>query len=384
METVLTKAGAALSHALDACVTVLEASLASSAAPLLRVFLQVEKLPAPGDDLVLCVDGDSHERVTEKCFVVYGRSVAAALEAHARAAGGGAVLNRLMHPVKGFRALTEADGFGTAPLPPLLLSPEASAVVLLLAPGSDYLWGARKASLASAARRRLLKELVLCDAVLSFYHKTGEAWVHRGWCLQRLGDREPAAALALLQSGDGAFFYAAAAHPLNYNAWAYRRRCVLALPATVRAAAWVAEGERVASFIKVHNSDASAASYLLFVLDRSGDEGLWRALMRLTQAGLRTHADKGHECLWMLRLGLVEWAVGRGKGSGCGSAWTVADELDWVSAQVWAASPRLLAPVSRAASEAAVECNGSLGWNSYYACRYGLQLLALVSRALPC
>ncbi|GET89040.1 hypothetical protein, conserved [Leishmania tarentolae] len=204
------------------------------------------------------------------------------------------------------------------------------------------------------------------------------------------------------------------------------------------------DSERVIQFIREHSSDSSATSYLLFllheqeVLDRKGDaflskegvvvEGpseaagelhrsstkeyftgdtedssrtpvskgstryalapaLWKNFMKVTQTEIRRHTEKGHECIWQLRLGLIQWACSRSPESRMQSLWSVEDELRWTSTyldiHLVDGVDALLCPVSPL-PYAWAESFGSSAWTSFNASRYGRQLALILRNTLSC
>lgn len=289
----------------------------------------------------------------------------------------------------------------------------------------------------------ILEEVVLLDLLLSVCPKLKSLWEYRLWVVNQmfkqcspywLGKNRISTDLLcsrFQQQDDVSFFMAAHNHPMNYNAWHYRR-CIeeaCYLPTTVlKDSSDVAERvirydcEKVVAFIREHNGDSSATSYLLFLLnmqdkrdslravqvlktdletplgdtellfpltstaltkreDRDSISDLWKYLMCCTQKEIRRHCEKGHDCMWYLRLELVRWALSERSQVHLCSSWTVLDELEWVCAFVDATSSsscdKLLSPVS-ALPHAWTESSGSLEWTSYNAARYGLQLLSVL------
>lgn len=280
-----------------------------------------------------------------------------------------------------------------------------------------------------------LKEFVLIDLFLSVGPKLKSLWEYRLWLCDRMHaagmlsfslSRQEAAQMQItdfVAQDDELFFAAAHNHPMNYNAWHYRRLrfCLLhdsgansAAKLIGACAAAAAECERVMEFIRNHNGDSSATAYLLFLLEQqealdskrsvllTHDErpagscnqnsycalapDLWRSMLALTQTEVRRHAEKGHECIWHLRLGLVTWACKQPADTPIAFGWRVEDELRWVSAFVDAeaaiSGDTLLSPVP-VLRQAWTESSGSEAWTSYNAARYGIQLSTLLGCSKP-
>ncbi|CAG9574666.1 conserved hypothetical protein [Leishmania major strain Friedlin] len=310
-----------------------------------------------------------------------------------------------------------------------------------------------------------MKEFVLLDLFLSLCPKLKSLWEHRQWLCSSMcdcgflidGPKEgEEAALPTLQfevQDDQLFFMAAHTHPMNYNAWHYRRlrlRTLHASPSNV-CARWdrariaiQMDSEQVIQFIREHNGDSSATSYLLFLLheqdaldgkrdaslseagavmedphqaagelhnsgtkehfnvSKEGEGGtrvgegcprtalapaLWRNLMAVTQTEIRRHSEKGHECMWHLRLGLIQWACTRSPQNRVRSLWSAEDELRWASTYAGLdlvdGIEALLSPVS-ALPYAWSESSGSSAWTSLNASRYGCQLTSLLGNASSC
>ncbi|CAJ1989272.1 hypothetical protein conserved [Leishmania donovani] len=310
-----------------------------------------------------------------------------------------------------------------------------------------------------------MKEFVLLDLFLSLCPKLKSLWEYRQWLCSNMcgcgllidGPKEgEGTALPILKfeaQDDQLFFMAAHTHPMNYNAWHYRRRRFRSLHANPSkvCARWdcarVAiqmDSEQVIEFIREHNGDSSATSYLLFLLqeqdalDGKGDssiseagsvmedshqaagelhrsgtkehfnvgkegengtrvgEGcprtalapaLWRNLMVFTQTEIRRHSEKGHDCMWHLRLGLIQWACTRSRQNTVLSLWSAEDELRWASTYVGLhlvdGIDALLSPVS-ALPYSWSESSGSSAWTSFNASRYGCQLASLLSNTSSC
>ncbi|CBZ27522.1 conserved hypothetical protein [Leishmania mexicana MHOM/GT/2001/U1103] len=311
----------------------------------------------------------------------------------------------------------------------------------------------------------VMKELVLLDLFLSLCPKLKSLWEHRQWlsfnmCAYGLltdgpkeGNENAVPIFQFEAQDDQLFFMAAHTHPMNYNAWQYRRLRFRALHASASdvCAKWdhahVAiqmDSEQVMQFIREHNGDSSATSYLLFLLqeqdaldrkgdaslsgagavmedphqaagelrrsgtkehfdvDREGESGtrvcegctrsalapaLWRSLMAFTQTEIRLHSEKGHECIWHLRLGLIQWACTRSPENSLLSLWSAEDELRWASTYVELhlvdGVDALLSPVS-AFPYAWSESSGSSAWTSFNASRYGCQLASLLRNTSSC
>ncbi|RNF21812.1 alkyl and aryl transferase [Trypanosoma conorhini] len=287
------------------------------------------------------------------------------------------------------------------------LSPEGVLpALLLLLPAHTDLWnerrrGLQEAALANAAtgqrdaRSLLLQEYLLTSLLLSFHYKKQEVWVHRWWVVQRLLTLG-GANLELFCSHDrSVLFEAADRHPMNYNAWNYRRQlfaCLLQRDRAAEAAAralLLEELDAVVEFFERHNGDSSATAYLAFLLEQatawwSGTgEGhsflasrVWGRLLSVTAQELRRHYDKGHEAVWVLRLALMRWALR--ERPACG--WTLHDELVFVAA--YASVKTALAEEEDGASMPPeltwVDVSGSCWWTSYHAVRYGVQLLRML------
>lgn len=124
------------------------------------------------------------------------------------------------------------------------------------------------------------------------------------------------------------------------------------------------------------------------VADEVHPQRLWADAFALTQRQLRVHADKGHECFFFLRLGLIRLALAHNSSSAViiHSGWTVADELSWAS--VLADGPpspsaaslptaQLLEPTPPLRA-AWVQCSGNYGFTAFLAAQYALQVIALV------
>ncbi|KAG5503533.1 hypothetical protein JKF63_05673 [Porcisia hertigi] len=311
----------------------------------------------------------------------------------------------------------------------------------------------------------VMKEFVLLDLFLSFCPKLKSLWEYRQWLFSNMCDygfltddlkEDSEASLSIRQfevQDDQLFFVAAHNHPMNYNAWHYRRQrlrttCGNALIDTTKRdrACTVIEidSKQVIEFTREHNGDTSATSYLLFLLleldsldkkdnsfffaaeasvkgpqrlsDRlhwschegqlnreKGDKedkrvirghllvlhapALWRTLMTLTQVEIRRHSEKGHECIWHLRLGLVQWALTRPPQSRPLSLWTTEDELEWAAAYAGLRETdgvdTLLLPMSTL-PHAWTDSFGSFAWTSFNAARYGYQLVSMLRDTAGC
>ncbi|KPA79293.1 hypothetical protein ABB37_05758 [Leptomonas pyrrhocoris] len=299
------------------------------------------------------------------------------------------------------------------------------------------------AAIPSAEKMRLLvNAVVLLDLLLSVCPKLKSLWEFRLWIVKQMfsrhlltsvkgGNSSESLLLRWQLQDDVCFFTAAHNHPMNYNAWHYRRCVHKLLCASASESPNVLEtvdkivlyeSQRIVHFIREHNGDSSAASYLLFLLHeedvrdqmltlknsqgitqpqpepsqglrQSAEENgkftracpcaprLWTYLMRCTQEEIRRHCEKGHEAMWCLRLELVRWAFKKTSRVGLFSSWNLENELEWVSAYVAAVSSapsdKLLAPVS-VFPHAWTDSFGSLAWTSYNAARYGLELLRVL------
>lgn len=293
------------------------------------------------------------------------------------------------------------------------------------------------------AMKTVIKEIALVDLLLYLRPKLKPLWQYRLWLFTQLitydllksyENDEPSKIKILsrvCQLSNVTALLAADRHPMNYNAWHYRRCAskvfICALAALTSSPEKVdkladADLQHVLEFVRVHNGDTSAASYLLFLLAEqetrdqaraklsleghtegspaalqsvpqatvnaaatlsaySSSSKLWKVLMQCTQEEIRRHCEKGHESMWYLRLELVRWAVTRSSWCELHSSWNIEDELVWVSAYADAFTPTgssgLLSP-SPALSQARTESFGTLAWTSYNAARYGLQLLSLL------
>ncbi|CAD2219753.1 hypothetical protein AGDE_08420 [Angomonas deanei] len=287
----------------------------------------------------------------------------------------------------------------------LNLSPSEVAVMLLALPAHGILWSRRREYVNAVLCREenngrpilecLCKEYVLTSVLLSAVLKVKEVWVYRSWIVSqwinyyystchgiREEDRQGLIGRLALQD-NVLFCFAAENHRLNYNAWQYRREVYIArsIHTSDQCALLTEEMNMGMRFLRTNNGDSSAVSYLLFLLRHAETvhvlpflHDCWRQLLSFTQLELRLRADKGHECMWYLRLELVKWAL-RQTSLSCG--WTVEEELNWVSAFVDGAAGGLLTPVN-VARDAWVRCSGDGCWSSYYACRYGLQLISVI------
>ncbi|CAJ1026898.1 hypothetical protein, conserved [Leishmania shawi] len=311
----------------------------------------------------------------------------------------------------------------------------------------------------------VMKEFVLLDLFLSLFPKLKSLWEHRQWLCYNMCscgllidnpkyvDETTLPILQFEAQDDQSFFMAAHNHPMNYNAWQYRRLRFRTLHVNMSKAgarwdcASVAiqmDCEQVIRFIREHNGDSSAASYLLFLLyeqdalDTKGDAclcvtetlmksphqvggephrryseeqlntdkkdesrkcasecspiaalapAMWKSLMAITQTEIRRHSEKGHECIWHLRLGLIQWACMRSPQSRVLSLWSAEDELRWTSTyarlHLTEGEDALLSPVS-ALPYAWSESSGSSAWTSFSASRYGYQLASILRNTLPC
>ncbi|KAK7197047.1 hypothetical protein NESM_000648600 [Novymonas esmeraldas] len=322
------------------------------------------------------------------------------------------------------------------------MSPEHVALAWACAPQVDLFALLRRgwlrdtcfATCAPASRhnilRRVVKEYVLLDLFLSLCPKLKSLWEYRHWLCSRmhahgffaetLADiNEAALPIApFVTQDDELFFICAHNHPLNYNAWHYRRQRLHLLHTNswesgarrdLAHAVVLADSKAVTHFVREHNGDSSATSYLLFLLHEQDaldekahpshhiageamqEDGvgtrasqLWRTLMALTQTEIRWHSEKGHECMWHLRLGLVQWACTRPPERSVRSQWTIADELTWTAAY---ADLHLVDGTNNRLSPVGVlphpwtECSGSPAWTSYSAARYGCRLCAFLSGA---
>ncbi|KPI84323.1 hypothetical protein ABL78_6629 [Leptomonas seymouri] len=291
----------------------------------------------------------------------------------------------------------------------------------------------------------LIKEIIILDLLLSICPKLKSLWEYRLWIVKHIFNSHlltaaaaEADSLDLLlfrwqQQDDACFFSAAHNHSMNYNAWHYRRcarKAFYASFSTLPQALEISvkltrcDSQRVIHFIREHNGDTSAMSYLLFMLheedvsdqmrasqnsrtttlrrpetsqgltrptenhmkfssDYPSALQLWKYFMCFTQEEIRRHCEKGHEAMWYLRLELTRWAVTKASCIDISSAWSVEDELEWVSTYVAAVSSTspdtLLSPTS-GIPHVWTESFGSLAWTSYNAARYGLELLSILGR----
>lgn len=286
------------------------------------------------------------------------------------------------------------------------LTQDLIAVALLFFPAHGDLWNARRRWLKTTLGTKtanennasfvlmLLREILLTSLLVSCHAKRQEIWVHRCWVVQQLvalGGIHP----DVFQAHDRAVLLEAAdRHPMNYNAWNYRRQVftlffhsgkVQKSGDTGLSLLLFQEVDSVVHFFERHNGDTSAVSYLFFLLeqataqrdaagDGSGSRALcvWRRLLAVTARELRRHFDKGHEAVWVLRLALVRWALR--ERVLCG--WTLRDELRFVVVYTalaeWGEENGTVPGVSW------VDISGSHRWTAYHASRYGIQLLRVV------
>ncbi|KAG8348212.1 hypothetical protein TRVL_00950 [Trypanosoma vivax] len=280
------------------------------------------------------------------------------------------------------------------------LAHDTTALLLLLFPAHNSLWNARRRWLTFNVNRDskngghggsfLLHELLLTSLLVSFHHKMQEVWVHRWWVVQRLASRNVICAEVFHQHDRAVLLEASDKHRMNYHSWNYRRQAVtfyllntqggsggsaLALSSITLLQE---EVDTTIRFFETHNGDASAVSYLTFLLKQSQTidsscvfvRGMWAKLMTTTSRELRRHCDKGHEAVWVLRLALVHWAMK--VRLACG--WTLQDELDFVN--LFAELPQW--PCAEHVLNDRVTWEGVQGsWRgtSYYAAWYGSQLV---------
>jgi hypothetical protein len=304
----------------------------------------------------------------------------------------------------------------------LLLGCESSLLLLLCGPQQYTLWNKRKHFLqrsptdATLRASLLLQELCFSALLLSRAHKVGDIWQHRFWVWKRLREVEYQSAGSLLcgqplheamaRLDRGVLRKACDAHPMNLNAWQYRRNMWVlqceALIATGRVdlffESFLSEVGDVIHFCRLHHGDASCCSYLLFLIGgpwwrRMGEGGahifhcrqqVWSQLLSLTTSMLTTTAHRGHESLWHLRLGLIHEALNCSAPFSTGG-WTVADELRFAWIHCGGGEElEAAAGVPEAVDDGSPEqlhwaqCNGGLRWHQYYAAKYGLQLTAML------
>jgi hypothetical protein len=275
-----------------------------------------------------------------------------------------------------------------------------SPLLLLMCPGSNTWWGARRRCIARtlgvlspSSAPCLMTELLLTTLALSKHPKCAEVWQHRQWLIPRLlaatalPDGHGASRKALLLALErDCLATASDRHRMNYSAWQYRRwmlRQSSLVPCTL--GGLEAEVQSATAFLELHVGDASAAAYLtdvmLFAVEAlpSAAPTLWALLWRKSWALLRRHAERGHESLWTLRLSLVDAALKSRKreggleiGKGCG--WTVGDELEFVACHVDACS----VADAQMGSSRLEDCSGSSLWNAWHAARYGIRLCCLL------
>ncbi|CBH13700.1 hypothetical protein, conserved [Trypanosoma brucei gambiense DAL972] len=294
--------------------------------------------------------------------------------------------------------------------------PRFSVVLLLLImPAHSSLWSARRRWIETCtangedhSRSFLFQEVLVTSLLLNFYYKVQEVWVHRWWVVERLLSH-PGINLEVSNDHDrGVLMEAADKHPMNYNAWNYRRqvfenilnitqnasrcRSCASTPSLLQQ-----EVEIALRFFETHNGDTSAASYLIFLLHKAEtirsdsaegkynqDSGVcagslvhsvWKRLMLASTQELRRHWDKGHEAVWVLRLALIHWALCIRPMCG----WSLEDEMHLIS--VYMELPTLHDEWVGLSEVTWVAASGSPSWTSFYAARYGVQLLKLVTNA---
>lgn len=281
------------------------------------------------------------------------------------------------------------------------------ALFLFAFPAHETVWNARRRLIKGLLRGdqihdccvvTVLKDIILTDFLLSFYYKIQQVWVYRGWLIKLLVKKRILVSGGVLSPDSffghdkSVFTFAADHHPMNYNAWQYRR--------IVYSERWRSDYDIInycdclrrevdfaKHFFSTHNGDGSASVYLLSLLhycssaetEKSLDSiSLWRELLIYTQQEVSRHYAKGHECIWHLRLGLLQWGLNNKEAR---SSWLLADELDWVSLFVdypfqEGRNLSRLSPQENVRN-AWVESSGTPGWTSYLACRYGLRLLQI-------
>lgn len=267
---------------------------------------------------------------------------------------------------------------------------------LLVFPDNYMLWSRRRKQLAENSGDQtdaLWVDVTLTTLLLSRYCKCADAWQHRRYAIQSLINSSRNADKELLSQmltfDRTVLFSAAHSHPMNYNAWNYRRQAIqtvtqLRQPSLSERWSEIEINETL-KFLQSHNGDRSAACYVVYVLEYMRKSGaasetvvsLWRKGMFFTQREIRRHCELGHECMWEMRLNLIMVAIG-GKLP-FPSGWTVADELTFVDAYVtlYQSTRFLLYPTSAASGW--WESSGNLSRTSFLACRYGLQLLEAVN-----
>lgn len=270
---------------------------------------------------------------------------------------------------------------------------EDVTLALILAPSNYILWNYRREMVSKRVLQLaddsilLLKELLFSSLILSCHYKLEEVWAYRKFVFNFLVPRyfSDKKLNALIEYDRHVVLKAAHSHPMNYNAWNYRRK-ILSMPAVctnTKCTIIHREVDTVLKFLVANNSDRSAISFILFLLNTMDCllaplrlQQLWKELLFFTQQEIRRHCELGHECIWEFRLHLILFALEHEKrrSSFC-CAWSIIDELNFISTYVniYPYGKNLLVP--SCIERGWYESWGNVLWTSFYACRYGIQLL---------
>lgn len=320
---------------------------------------------------------------------------------------------------------------------------DARRLLLLCAPANYTRWNASKKHLSTLVSSSgdddsrlaaLLEELHFTSLVLGRAYKLGEVWTHRLWLWNRIipmilpretsQDDDDATNFKLQAWVDlhekNILYDACHNHPMNLNAWQYRRQMValrsgnllfplaasmshdsttsshhFALSTNGLIALLQSHSESAIAFLRTHHRDASCSRFLVDLITSAGnienrtelddDDAtfssaictLWISLMTLSSRLLAQTCNSGHECLWHLRLGLIVFAMRSQMASktSLGGNWTVCDELEFVETHTTSVEGCFSVVSDRLEL---TSCSGSLLFHQWHAARYGIMLIRLI------
>lgn len=281
-------------------------------------------------------------------------------------------------------------------------SPQDFLVLLVLMPGNYCMWNLKRKNIICLMENLtkeekvfiLLKELLTTDLILSKFPKSDTIWFYRFFLIEsmfKIVRQSEMIVESLFRNEQTTVFVAAHNHCMNYIAWGYFRKVVTYYITQFNSLLFSFVESRINNildFLVEHNSDRSASSCLLFLLNvaihynlRCNIHAIWRKLMLFNQREIRRHCEIGHEGMWELRLDLITFALKhRNSDYRIFSSWTAKDELDFVSLYTdgYGLEPSLVFPIS--SRQGWCDISGNFCWTSFFALRYGLRLIDLLGR----